>query len=174
MCKSFLSQKPTAHILLTEKIIEEFGLKVLKTDGLTNKENLQPGSNESMYDVIDDGYLLNINLEDLSNYESHIQSQSINSTSESQPQSYLARIDKLVIEELWHCLEQILQQSSRSLRHVVPHYSKIRNNRKYVRNYGKVVCGRHDGGICSVLALMLSTSHLSIDDRIKSLHFSLF
>merc|ERR1711957_478925 len=31
MCKSFLSQKPTAHVLLTEKIIEEFGLKVLKS-----------------------------------------------------------------------------------------------------------------------------------------------
>ena len=81
-----------------------------------------------MYDVIDDGYLLNINLEDLSNYESHIQSQSINSTSESQPQSYLARIDKLVMEELWNFFEQILQQSSPSLRHVVPHYSKIRNS----------------------------------------------
>ena len=56
MCKSFLSQKPTAHVLLIEKIIEEFELKVLKTDGLTNKENRQPGSNESMYGVIDDGY----------------------------------------------------------------------------------------------------------------------
>ena len=132
MCKSFLSQKPTAHVLLTEKIIEEFGLKVLKSvipvvcnilvqitqteidlnttsdacfrsclalirsvilfrkecskqksmikeipvpDGLTNKENRQPGSNESMYGGIDDDYLLNINLEDLSNYKSHIQSQ---------------------------------------------------------------------------------------------------
>ena len=54
-----------------KKIIEEFGLKVLKTDGLTNKENLQPGSNESMYDVIDDGYLLNIYLEDLSILKSY-------------------------------------------------------------------------------------------------------
>jgi len=101
---------------------------LIETDGLTNEENRQPRTNESMYDVIDDSYLLNINLEDLSDCKSHIQSQSINSTSESESQSYLARIDELVMEELWNCFEQILQQLSPSLRHVVPHYSKIRNN----------------------------------------------
>ena len=78
------------------------------------------------------------------------------------------------MKELWNCLEQILQQSNPSLRHVVPHYSKTRNNRKHVSNYGKVICGRHASGIYSVLALMLSTFHLSIDDRIESLHLSLF
>ena len=54
-------------------LIEEFELKVLKTNGLTNKENCQPRSNEYVYDVIDDSYLLNINLEDLSNCKNHIQ-----------------------------------------------------------------------------------------------------